>query len=91
MPKVQVALTANLQTYYPKPRFEMEADTIRQLLQKMDEVRPLFSTYILEDSIRIRRHVNIFINGDLLKDKAAVDTRLQEGAQVHIMQALSGG
>lgn len=88
---IKVALTANLKTYYPESRFEMDALSLRELLASMDRVRPRFSHYILEDHNKIRRHVNIFVNGQVLTDKTDIDTELPPGAEVHIMQALSGG
>lgn len=87
---LKVALTANLQKYYPNAKFEMAAGSVRELLKKMDQQREGFSHYILEDDARIRKHVNIFVNGELI-DKSAIDTKLSAGTQVHIMQALSGG
>ena len=87
---VSVVLTANLQKYYPEKSFRMEASTVLELLQKMDAVRANFSSYILEDDKSVRKHVNIFLNGDLLP-KSNTAAPLKNGDTVHIMQALSGG
>lgn len=87
---IQVVLTANLQKYYPQSQFEMDAATVLDLLKKMDQIRPLFSSYILEDDLSVRKHVNIFIDGELLPKKET-QRKLLSGAKVHIMQALSGG
>ena len=91
MGKIKVRLTANLQRYYPKAQFEIAATSVVDLLQKMDEVRPHFSHYILEDNGAIRKHVNIFIDGDIVLDKSTAQIPLQPGSEIHIMQALSGG
>ena len=88
---IKVILTANLQAYYPEPKFELEVSNLRDILKKMDERRPRFSHYVLEDDGSIRKHVNIFINGDIIRDKSTVDVKLAPGTQIHIMQALSGG
>lgn len=88
---IRVTLTANLQKYYPERSFSIDAATLRELLQKMDGVRPHFSRYLLEDDGSIRRHVNFFVNGELVRDKKNLDFRLPENADVHLMQALSGG
>lgn len=87
---IKVHLTANLQKYYPVHQFEVDANTVLDLLEKMDQVQKLFSTYILDDEKSVRKHVNIFIDGELLPKK---ETRraLRAGSTVHIMQALSGG
>ncbi len=88
---IKVVLTANLQKYYPHARFESAASTLRALLDEMNAERALFSSYIIDESGTIRRHVNVFVNGDLLTDKSHLDVALPPGTQVHIMQALSGG
>ena len=91
MSLVKVTLTANLQKYFPRAKFEIEASSVKQVLEKMDEERPLFSRYVLEDNGAIRKHVNIFVDGEVVRDKSHVNIALKSGAQVHIMQALSGG
>jgi molybdopterin synthase sulfur carrier subunit len=87
---VKVQLTSNLQKYYPKSHFEIEANSILDLLKKMDQVREKFSSYILEDDNSVRKHVNIFVNNELIP-KTDTGRKLQSGNTVHIMQALSGG
>ena len=91
MSLVKVALTANLQKYFPRSKFEIEASSVKELLRKMDAERPHFSSYIVEDNGAIRKHVNLFIDGEVVRDKSHVDIPLKAGSQVHIMQALSGG
>ena len=88
---IRVVLTSNLQKYYPERDFEIEAHNLLDLLVKMDKTRPLFSAYIIEDDKAVRRHVNIFVNGVVLKDKSRLTDTLKDGTTIHIMQALSGG
>ena len=87
---IKVALTANLQKYYPQSKFEIEAETVLDLLKKMDKTQSNFSSYILEDNNSVRKHVNIFIDNQLLP-KTETARKLKAGQTVHIMQALSGG
>lgn len=87
---VHVHLTANLQKYYPKAQFDIDATDVLDLLRQMDQVQKQFSTYILEDDKSVRKHVNIFIDGELLPKKET-SRHLKSGSTVHIMQALSGG
>ena len=87
---IKVALTANLQKYFPKSKLEIEADSVLDLLRKMDQIELHFSSYILEDNKDVRKHVNIFIDGQLLP-KTETNRKLENGQTVNIMQALSGG
>lgn len=70
-----VVLTANLKQYFPKDQIEVEANTILEVIQKMEELLPHFQSYILEDGLSVRKHVNIFLNGSLI-DKSKTDTTL---------------
>lgn len=87
---VKVQLTANLQKYFPNSQFQATATTVLDLLEKMDAVQPHFSHYIIEENKCVRKHVNIFVDGELLP-KSETNRKLQSGSTVHIMQALSGG
>jgi sulfur-carrier protein len=87
---IKVVLTTNLQKYYPEREFQTSARTVREVLAKMDEVRPRFTSYILEDDSTVRRHVNLFLNGQLLP-KNELNRAVKSGDTLHIMQALSGG
>jgi molybdopterin synthase sulfur carrier subunit len=88
---VKVVLTANLQKYYPERQFQAKASSVQEILSKMDSVRPLFTSYILEDDKTVRRHVNLFLNGQLLPKNDDWNKNVKDGDTVHIMQALSGG
>jgi sulfur-carrier protein len=87
---IKIILTANLQKYFPQNQLELSANSVFELLQKMDQIQPRFSSYILEDDHSVRKHVNIFIDGKLLP-KNQTQQSLKPGQTVHIMQALSGG
>ena len=52
---------------------------------------PLLKSYILDEQGRVRKHVNIFINGSPVVDRLRLSDNVPEGAEVYVMQALSGG
>jgi len=87
----KVTLTANLKKYFPHAQLEVQGTTVRGLLNAMDALRPGFTGYILEDDGSVRRHVNLFLDGRLLRDKHNLDVPVDDRTQLHIMQALSGG
>jgi sulfur-carrier protein len=89
MPKV--TLTANLKKYFPENQCEINATSLISLLNEMDKIREHFSSYILDEHRHIRKHVNIFINNELYRDKENTNLPLEPNTEVHIMQALSGG
>ncbi len=87
----KVTLTANLQKYFPSRELDVPGPSLRAVLDALEAMRPQFLSYILEDNGAIRKHVNIFIDGQLLRDKTNLELALTAASQVHIMQALSGG
>lgn len=57
----------------------------------MDASYPGISNYILDEQGRLRRHVNIFIDGVMIRDRVSLTDRFDEKSEIYIMQALSGG
>jgi sulfur carrier protein ThiS len=52
---------------------------------------PDLSHYVFDDQGNIRKHVAVFINRDLLQNRADLTQVLQAGDQVLVVQALTGG
>jgi hypothetical protein len=46
---------------------------------------------VLDDQGRLRQHVNIFIDGVMIKDRTSLSDPFRENSEIYIMQALSGG
>ena len=87
-----VVLTTNLKKYTGGVT-ETEADggTVRELLADLDQRLPGLRAYVVNEFGSLRRHVNIFIDGDLVADRTALSDPLRPESTVHILQALSGG
>ena len=52
---------------------------------------PGLRSYVLDDQGRLRTHVVIYVDGSPLRDRTALGDAVAEGAEIHVMQALSGG
>ena len=48
---------------------------------------PRLRTYVLDDQFRLRRHVVVYRNSQ----KTGLDCTLDDGDELYVMQALSGG
>jgi molybdopterin converting factor small subunit len=70
---------------------QIEADSIAEVLQALDALYPGFSSYIVDESGALRKHVNIFIGNDIIEDKQKLGDKVNASDEVYIMQALSGG
>ena len=87
-----VKFTANLKRFYPTlGTLEMELDSIPQLLDRLNDQFPNIKDYIVDEQGRLRKHVNIFIGNELIKDRETLSDSIGEKDEVYIMQALSGG
>ena len=69
----------------------IEAPDVATLLRRADERRPGLRSYLVDDDRSLRKHVNIFVNNELLEDRESLRDRVLPGDRVFIMQALSGG
>ena len=87
-----VKFTANLKRFYPELNtMTVESDSIPQLLEVLEHKYPKFRHYIVDEQGRLRKHVNIFIGEELIRDRLNLSDPIGENDEVYIMQALSGG
>jgi hypothetical protein len=90
----RVELTAHLQTLFPQlaaAHFDVEAGTVAELVDELERLAPGVAFYICDERGRLRRHVNIFVDGEMVVDRPTLTDRLSSDSQVFIAQALSGG
>ncbi|CAM2005826.1 MoaD/ThiS family protein [Acanthopleuribacter pedis] len=88
----QVAFTRNLQRFFPDlEETEVPAQTVAALIQALDQRWPKLSSYLVDDQGRLRRHVNIFVDEVIIRDRETLSDTLHADAKVFIVQALSGG
>lgn len=90
MPKV--SFTSALQRFFPDLRpVEVEAKTIRSVVEQVDKQYPGLKDYIINEQGGLRKHVNIYIEKDRISDRNALSDEVGEEQEVFILQALSGG
>ena len=87
-----VNFTYALRRFFPEIKPEpVDAGDVAALLEKLETKYPGFQSYIVDDQGRLRKHVNIFVDGILIHDRIKLSDTLTKGSDVYIMQALSGG
>lgn len=72
-------------------RLQLAGDDLGQLLQATFDCHPTLRGYVLDEHGAVRHHVAIFIDGEAVRDKRDLRQPVGEGAEVYVMQALSGG
>lgn len=91
---VQVELTRHLRALFPAlptMPLSLDAATVAEVISKLDGLAPGIAFYICDELGRLRRHVNIFVDEDMLFDRKALSDPLKHDSRVFIAQALSGG
>ncbi len=86
-----VAFTPNLTRHLDTPDVEVGAGTVGEALEKVFAQNPRLRSYILDDQGRLRKHVAVFVGGELITDRARLSDELAADQDVFVMQALSGG
>jgi len=88
----QVKFTYALKRFFPTLR-EMPAEgtSFREVFDELDRQYPGLSTYVLDEQGRLRKHVNIFIDGKMIRDRTTLSDPFSGTSEIYIMQALSGG
>jgi molybdopterin converting factor small subunit len=88
---VRVSFTANLSRHLAAPACEAAAGPLRAVLDQVLAGRAGLRSYVLDDQEALRKHVSIFIDGVQIADRRTLSDPVPDGAEVWVMQALSGG
>jgi molybdopterin synthase sulfur carrier subunit len=86
-----IYLTSHLRRVAPSGPTRVEAATLGAALDAYFETVPRARSYILDDQGRLRKHVAVFIDGELLTDKRDLGRNVSPDSEIYVMQALSGG
>ena len=68
-----------------------KGNTLAEILHEIDLNYPGVRSYLLDEQGYLRKHVNIFIDGTIIKDRTALSDLFSENSEIYIIQALSGG
>ena len=89
---VQVLIPTPLRRFTNgEARVTAAGGTIAELLDALDATYPGFAERIRERDGQIRRFVNVFVNGENVRDREGADTPLKPGDEVGIIPAMAGG
>jgi sulfur-carrier protein len=87
----KVAFTENIQRHVACPATEAPGATVRQVLDNVFAANPLARSYVLDDQAALRRHMSIFVDGVLIRDRNKLSDPVTDASSVYVFQALSGG
>ncbi|HKP86708.1 MAG TPA: ubiquitin-like small modifier protein 1 [Blastocatellia bacterium] len=70
---------------------EVEAETVKEILDRLDERYPGFRARVCEETGEVRRFINIYIDGEDVRFLNNLSTRVPDSAEVSIVPAIAGG
>ena len=86
---IRVRIPSQLHSYTGgKSELAIDAATLADLTRRLDQSFPGIRFRIIDEQDRIRRHIQIFVNGDQVR---GLELALRDGDEVQIVGALSGG
>lgn len=68
-------------------RVEVQATTVREAIDELNKLWPGMRDRICDTRPAIRKHMNVFVDGERVK----LNAPLQPGAEVFVLTAISGG
>jgi molybdopterin synthase sulfur carrier subunit len=65
----------------------VEAATVREALRTLERAQPELHGWILDERGFVRRHINVFVNGEAGRE----ETTLGRDDRIDVLPAISGG
>jgi sulfur-carrier protein len=86
-PVAEIVLREPLKALAGGSRHTVEGATVGELLRALERSQPSLRGWILDERGRIRRHINVYVDGE----RGREETPVERDGQVAILPAISGG
>jgi len=87
----KVVFTTNVQRHVGCPDAMAGGHTVREVLDNVFARNPQARGYVLDDQSALRKHMTIFVDGQMIRDRARLADAVTEHSTIYVFQALSGG
>ena len=88
---ITVEFAASLRRHVDCPPQRVQAAELGQALDAALKAAPALAHYVFDDQHHVRKHVAVFINQQMQRERANLGQTLNDGDQVLVIQALTGG
>ncbi len=86
-----VVFTENIQRHVACPPSDVAGGTVREVLDAVFATNERARGYVVDEHGALRKHMIIFVNGVMIRDRQTLGDPVVPEAEVYVMQALSGG
>ena len=91
-PTVTIHVLGALRVYCAgAEQLSISANTVRAALEDLERSQSALYRNLCDETGKVRRHLNVFVNTDNVRDLDGIDTTLTPGDVVTILPAVSGG
>jgi sulfur-carrier protein len=92
MPTVTVHVPGPLRAYCAGVmQLSISARTVRGVLEELERSQPALYRNVCDETGALRRHLNVFVNANHVRDLDGMNTTLAAGDELTILPAVSGG
>jgi len=88
---VTLSFTPNLLRHVSVSAASVDGTTVREVLENYFRMHPLVRGYVLDDQGQVRKHVAIFLNQHMIRDRVGLSDTVNDHDDIFVAQALSGG
>jgi sulfur-carrier protein len=91
-PTVTIYVPAPLRVYCAgAEELQLSAHTVGAVLAELERTQAVLYRNVCDETGAVRRHLNVFVNSDNVRELRGIDTVLSPGDVVTILPAVSGG
>jgi molybdopterin converting factor small subunit len=91
-PTITIHVTGQLREYCNgAAQLPISARTVRGALEELERSQSALYRNLCDETGKVRRHLNVFVNSDNVRDVDGLDTTLAPGDVLTILPAVSGG
>jgi molybdopterin synthase sulfur carrier subunit len=87
----RVVFTSNIQRHVICPDADAHGQTVREVLENVFAKNSQARSYVLDDQSALRKHMTIFVDGQMVRDRKRLEDAVSETSVIYVLQALSGG
>ena len=88
----KVCFTSALKRFFPNlEEKEIHGETVSEIITRLENHYPGIGDFLVDEQGVLRKHVNIFVDGELIQDRETLKDSIKANDEILLFQAISGG